>query len=388
MSEWQEAMLGDYINIKHGYAFSGQGITKIETDDVLVTPGNFYIGGGFKSDKFKYFIGKYPESYILSEDDLVVTMTDLSKEGDTLGYGARIPNGNGKRYLHNQRIGLVQVLSDEIDKEYLYWVLRTKEYQGYILGAATGTSVRHTSPTTIKQYKFSKPELEEQKSIASVLSGLDDKIGLLHRQNKTLEAMAETLFRQWFVEEAGDWDEGVLGDVIEIFDGKRIPLSSMERAKKKVGTLYPYYGAASIMDYINEYIFDGEYILLGEDGSVRTKEGYPVLQYVTGKFWVNNHAHVIKAKPPYSNFFIWNYLSKKNIDEIVTGAVQPKINQGNLKSLDFPRFPEELVKKYNEIAAPMLTKINRNKSHIEQLENLRDGLLPKLMSGEVRVSNA
>jgi type I restriction enzyme S subunit len=153
----------------------------------------------------------------------------------------------------------------------------------------------------------------------------------------------------------------------------------------KDGELYPYYGAAQIMDYVNDFIFDGEYILMGEDGTVRTDEGYPILQYATGKFWVNNHTHVLQAKEPYSNFFIWNYLVKKNIDEIVTGAVQPKINQGNLKSLDFPQYPLDLIQDFNEQSQTFFEKINQNKKQIQTLENLRDMLLPKLLSGEARV---
>ena len=250
----------------------------------------------------------------------------------------------------------------------------------------SGSAIPRVILKDFKKISILLPPLHEQRAIASILSSLDDKIDLLHHQNQTLEAMAEALFRQWFVEEAEEgWKEGVLGDVIELFDYLRIPLSKMERDKKKEGELYPYYGAAKIMDYINEYIFDGDYILLGEDGTVRTNEGYPVLQYATGKFWVNNHTHVIKAKPPYSNFFLWNYLSKKNIDEIVTGAVQPKINQGNLKALDFPKFPEDLVTEFNEQTESFFKKINQNQSQIRTLEKLRDTLLPKLMSGEVRV---
>lgn len=273
------------------------------------------------------------------------------------------------------------------DKQFLYYFSISSEFRDVAILSMTGSSGRQRVQTdVVTKHKFFLPSLPEQKAIASVLSSLDDKIDLLHRQNKTLEAMAETLFRQWFVEEAQeDWEEGTLGEVIEIFDSQRIPLSKLERDKKKDGVLYPYYGAAQIMDYINDYIFDGEYILLGEDGTVRTDEGYPVLQYATGKFWVNNHAHVLRAKAPYSNFLIWNYLSKKNIDEIVTGAVQPKINQANLKSLGFPRLPEKLASDFNRITAPMLEKIHINKSQTTVLEKLRDTLLPKLMSGEVRV---
>lgn len=230
------------------------------------------------------------------------------------------------------------------------------------------------------------PEREEQEAIAAVLSSLDDKIDLLHRQNKTLEAMAQTLFRHWFVDGASaEWEEGTLGDVIYIYDKQRIPLSKMERNKMKDGDLYPYYGAASIMDYVNDYIFDGEYILMGEDGTVKTDDGYPILQYATEKFWINNHAHILQAKKPYSNFLIWCYLKQKNINEIVTGAVQPKINQRNLKSLEFPIPPLELVEEFITVTEPMFAKVKANNNQIRTLEKLRDTLLPKLMSGAVRV---
>ena len=265
----------------------------------------------------------------------------------------------------------------------IIYYLKNLDLNEFITGAVQ-PKLNKASLTSIPFYL--PVQEKEQKAIASVLSSLDDKIDLLHRQNTTLERMAETLFRQWFVEEAQeDWEEGALGEVVDIFDNQRIPLSRMERDKKKVGVLYPYYGAAQVMDYINDFIFDGDYILMGEDGTVRTDEGYPVLQYATGKFWVNNHTHVLRAKAPYSNFLIWNYLSKKNIDGIVTGAVQPKINQGNLRALDFPKLPVNLVLEFNQQTEPILNKINTNKKQIQTLEKLRDNLLPKLMSGEIRL---
>ena len=268
--------------------------------------------------------------------------------------------------------------------DFLYYLLKYKILE--IKQSSYGAVFDTITKSTFENLEIELPPLPEQRAIASVLSSLDDKIDLLHRQNQTLEQMAETLFRQWFVEEAKeDWEYTTLGEVIDIFDNKRIPLSKMQRNKMKEGELYPYYGAATIMDYVNDYIFDGEYILLGEDGTVRTEEGYPVLQYATGKFWVNNHTHIIQAKAPYNNFLIWNYLSKKNIDRIITDAVQPKINQSNLKSLEFPIYPKELVNEFIEITNSQFDKINRNKSQIRTLERLRDTLLPKLMSGEVRV---
>ena len=149
--------------------------------------------------------------------------------------------------------------------------------------------------------------------------------------------------------------------------------------------LYPYYGAAEIMDYIDSYLFDGEYILMGEDGTVKTDDGYPILQYATGKFWPNNHAHVLQAKSPYNNCFIWNYLKTTNIESIVTGAVQPKINQANLLSLPFYKYPIELVEMYMRITDDWWSKIMMNNKQIQALIQTRDGLLPRLMSVEVKI---
>ncbi|ELB3425384.1 restriction endonuclease subunit S, partial [Escherichia coli] len=212
--------LGDFVTIKHGYAFPGKFITSQETKKILVTPGNFNIGGGFKSSKFKYYSGEtYPEQYRFNGGELIVTMTDLSKETDTLGYAALVPNDNNI-YLHNQRVGLVQILNNDLDKMYLYWKMRTREYQEFIANSASGTSVMHTSPKKICEYEFLLPTKLEQKAIASVLSSLDEKIDLLHCQNKTLESMAETLFRQWFdVDSNDEWQEKNVLDIFTLVGG-------------------------------------------------------------------------------------------------------------------------------------------------------------------------
>ena len=120
----------------------------------------------------------------------------------------------------------------------------------------------------------------EQRNIAAVLGALDDKIKLNRRMNRTLEAIAQAVFRHWFVknEAADGWEVGRLGDVVINFDSKRVPLSKREREQRQGE--YPYYGAASVMDYVDDYLFDGIYVLMAEDGSVVGDDGHPVLQYV------------------------------------------------------------------------------------------------------------
>jgi type I restriction enzyme, S subunit len=145
-----------------------------------------------------------------------------------------------------------------------------------------------------------------------------------------------------------------LGDLIVNFDSKRRPLSKMVREKMK-GT-YPYYGAASIFDYVNDYIFDGEYILLGEDGTVLNTDGTPILQLTKGKFWANNHTHVLRNNERLIDFKYLYYLLKNTVfSEIVTGAVQQKISQGQMNALVVNYNPD---KKVQEKIASILSKID------------------------------
>ncbi len=267
---------------------------------------------------------------------------------------------------------------DDNNSKYLYYLLKQLNLNNY----AEGSSHPLVTQGLINaiEVKYHKNP-EEQQAIAEVLSSLDDKIYLLHRNNKTLEEMAEVIIK----DSCKNFDTIFLGEIIEIHDNKRIPLSSIQRAEKKEGILYPYYGAATIMDYVNDYIFDGDFILLGEDGTVQTEDGYPVLQRLQGKAWVNNHAHVITTKAPFNNDLLEIILKNTSISHIVTGAVQPKINQGSLKNL------EVIVPKCNieelclQVRA-LLSKRKSNNDHIASLTKVRDTLLPKLMSGQVRVN--
>ena len=190
---WSEVTLADVVDVKHGFAFPGEGINEDGNGDILLTPGNFAIGGGFKGDKFKYFSGEIPGDYVLEEGDLVVTMTDLSKQADTLGYPALVPKSTGARFLHNQRLGKVLIKRrTEIDKGFLYYLLRTDGYRHEVLASATGTTVKHTSPGRIQAFKTTVPPLAEQKRIAEILGALDDKIELNQKLNHHLPPASAT----------------------------------------------------------------------------------------------------------------------------------------------------------------------------------------------------
>ncbi len=390
--QWQIATLGRYIKVKHGYAFEGNQITSEETPNILVTPGNFYLGGGFKATKFKYFSGYYPSAYKLSGGDIVVTMTDLSKDGDTLGYGARIPSTLGKSYLHNQRIGLVEFLNGEVDENFLYWVLRTREYQGFVLGAATGTSVRHTSPTTIQQYEFSLPSSrKEQAAIAALLDRIDDKIDLLKRQNKTLESMAEALFRHWFVEEAqDDWKKGVLGDIAANVRCS-IKASDISPEAKYVGLEHIDRRSVALNKHgygenvgSNKSIFVVNDILFGKLRPYFHKVCFAPFSGVCS----TDILVVAPKRQEYFAFCLFAFFQDDVVEYVNLGSGgtrMPRTDWSTLK--DYPIVIPDLnfLERFNAVVVPALERITCNLGQIRTLERLRDTLLPKLMSGEVRV---
>ena len=152
--------------------------------------------------------------------------------------------------------------------------------------------------------------------------------------------------------------------------------------------LYPYYGAASLMDYVDNYLFDGIYLLFGEDGTVITPDNHPVLQYVWGKFWVNNHAHVMRGKDNISTEFLYVYFKNITISDVVTGVAQPKISQGRLSEKVVLLPPVSLIEKWSTTTDFNFCQLRNLYSQIRLLTEARDRLLPKLMSGEISVDTA
>ena len=181
------------------------------------------------------------------------------------------------------------------------------------------------------------------------------------------------------------WHRGTISEIIELHDSKRIPLSSRERAN--LAKIYPYYGATSVMDYVDRYLFDGIYLLLGEDGTVTDNKGFPILQYVEGKFWVNNHAHITTGKNGFTVEILYLLFSLTNVQSIVTGAVQPKISQANLNKVPVIIPSEAELSTFDSIIQPIFSQIRNLRAENNRLAVIRDTMLPRLISGELDVSD-
>ena len=282
------------------------------------------------------------------------------------------------------------VPNDNTDYMFLYYLL--KYNKGKIEAMGSGTTFKEVSGSTMKGIEVTIPEsLDEQKKIASILSTIDEKIEKNEAINQNLLEQAQSLFSYSFPYKVTDdlpsgWRKGTVEEIIDIYDSQRIPLSGNERNLIE-NKIYPYYGAASLMDYVDRYIFDGKYLLLGEDGTVVDSNGYPILQYVWGKFWVNNHAHVLTGKIGFNVESLYLLFRQTPVKSAVTGAVQMKISQANLKAIQIVIPPEELLNKFNNQVEEMFSMMRNNEDENKKLSSLRDSLLPKLMSGEIDVSS-
>ncbi len=251
------------------------------------------------------------------------------------------------------------------------------------------------------EMKLPIPAIDKQKEIVKEYNTIVNRINLNNQLIQKLEETAQAIYKHWFVDfefpdedgrpyksNGGEmefceelkkeiprgWKVGVLGEIIKLFDSKRIPIAESERME--MPKLYPYYGAASLMDYVEDYIFDGTYVLLGEDGSVITENGFPVLQFVWGKFWVNNHAHIIQGKNGFDTDSIYILLKNTSVNEIITGGVQAKISQANLTSIPVIIPDEKFIPKLNKVMKPIF---NYRKSAVEY-NNISNKLLNILLS--------
>ena len=281
------------------------------------------------------------------------------------------------------------VVNEKADPLFVYYLL--KYNKDAIEAMGSGTTFKEVSGKTMRAVKVRIPlDVSYQKRIAAVLDSLDTKIENNERINDNLLAQAQTLYKQFFPYGVQDdlpdgWRIGTVGEIIEIHDSNRIPLSGADRSKMEK-KIYPYYGAASLMDLVDNYIFDGKYLLLGEDGTVVDDAGYPILQYVWGQFWVNNHAHILTGRLGYDVESLYMLFKQTPVKSIVTGAVQPKISQANLRSVQVVIPPEHNLREYNDLVEPLFSLFRANEEECKTFTALRDTLLPKLMSGEIDVS--
>ena len=304
----------------------------------------------------------------LERDDLVLT---------TRGTVGNIGFFNNSVKLERIRINSGMVIirpnKDKLFPKFNYYVFRKlqKDFDVFISGSAQP----QLPIRDLNQIEISLPPLPEQQAIAEILSSLDDKIDLLNRQNKTLEALAETLFRQWFIEEADEaWEEGCLGDYIKISSGK-----TLNRSEFNDNGQYEILGANGSIGKTNYFLKDEKVIYTGRVGTLGN------IFINQGKAWYSDNTLIFNVINDNFYYYLYFFLKEIGLKNYNVGSTQPLIRQGDIKNILFDVPQENILNLFDTLCVKQFQKILENSKQIQTLKSLRDTLLPKLMSGDVRV---
>jgi len=333
--------------------------------------------------------------YVLEEGDIV-----FSRVGsvDRRAYVSEKENG----WMFSGRCLRVRSNKKIVDPKFLSYYFGQESFKEHIRMIAVGATMPSINTEILSHVDITLPLLPEQKSIAAILSSLDDKIDLLHRQNKTLEALAETLFRQWFVEEAVEesWETGRLGDILESIESGSRPKGGIDPSLKEG---IPSIGAENI-NGLGVYDFSKTKFITPDFFKSMTRgliKDYDVLIYKDGAYVgrkgmfadgfpydicaVNEHVFILRANNRANQFFLYFLLQEDELAQLNANSAQPGLNQEAMKSLEIIIPPLELINQFKEKVKSLIDKIFFNCNQIRTLTRLCETLLPKLMSGEVRV---
>lgn len=388
---WELASISEVTELVTDYVANGsfaslaKNVTYKDEEDVAVLIRLVDYNNDFKGDFV--FIDEHAYEF-LGKSKLYGGEIIISNVGANVGTVFRCPQ---LQYKMSLAPNAIMVKFKENDDFYYFW-LRSHAGQHMLHSIVTGSAQPKFNKTNFRDMLVPVPPRNQQDKIVSILQPLEDKIEHNNRINKNLLEQVRALYKDRFIDlmpfggsMPSDWHLGTVSEIIELHDSKRIPLSSRERAE--LDKIYPYYGATSVMDYVDRYLFDGIYLLLGEDGTVVDGQGFPILQYVEGKFWVNNHAHIITGKNGFTVELLYLLFSLTNVQSIVTGAVQPKISQANLNKVPIVIPSEAELKAFNESIQPFFAEIRNLRAENDRLATVRDSMLPRLMSGELDVSD-
>jgi len=409
MCVWREIKLGDFIEVISGYAFKSSDFLDDLVENALpvlkitnIANGDVHINGA----KYHLYNEKLSK-YIARKGDVLMALTGNHPQVESQVVGLTSRYKLNQISLINQRVANISIVNEqELDKDFLYYFLKDKSTHQYIASQSTGSANQaNISKVDVENIPLQIPPLPEQQSIASVLSSLDDKIDLLHRQNATLEKMAETLFRQWFLEETKeDWEEIKLGNIVEVINGVSYKSDDLNSSTTAMVTLKSFDRNGGFrMDGFKEYTgkFKEQHILKEGDLVVAhtdiTQEadviGNPVMVIGNPKYEIlvfsMDLVKVCSKDEKYSNEFLYLLMKSREFKEhclgYSNGSTVLHLSKKAIPEYEMKLPPNKLINEFSINVKPLVQKQFRNQTQIRILTTLRDTLLPKLMSGEVRV---
>jgi len=358
-AKWPMVKLGEVAEILNGYAFKSEKYTNKGIRVIRITNVQ---KGEIVDDNPKFYAvnsSKEIEKFLLGKNDLLVSLTgNVGRVG--LLQSDLLPAGL------NQRVGCIRLIDDKkILINYLFHILNTNLFEDDCIRSASGVAQKNLSTEWLKKYQIPLPPLEIQEQIVAELDGY---AGII--------AGAKQITQKWKpkIDIDPEWEKVKLPEISENHDNKRKPVTKSYRSTGK----FPYYGASGIVDYVEDYIFDGDYLLVSEDGANLLARSTPIAFSISGKNWVNNHAHILKFKNENTQKFVEIYINEIDISNFVTGMAQPKLNQQALNTIEIPLPPLDMQKQIVEKIEAERVFVNGNKKLIEIYEQKIKEAIAKL----------
>jgi type I restriction enzyme S subunit len=281
-------------------------------------------------------------------------------------------------------VRLIVLIPDRnnINLEFLKYIIEGMDFKN------SGTSIPQLTIPMIKTYEALIPKsLEEQKQIVVILDkafeAIDKVKENLEKNIQNSKELFQSRLNEIFSQKSEGWEEKTLDKIAENLDSKRVPIT---KSKRESGNI-PYYGASGVVDYVKDFLFNEDLLLISEDGANLLARTYPIAFSINGKTWVNNHAHVLRFGSMVTQKFVEYYLNAIKLDDYISGMAQPKLNQKKLNSIIIP-YPNEVEQK-NIING--LDNLKQQTKHLEEkyqqklknLEELKKSILQKAFSGEL-----
>jgi len=392
IGEVSEVLLQDYCDaVQYGYTQSASdeniGPKFLRITDIQRKPINW--------GKVPYckISEKDHSKYVLEDGDIVIARTGASTGTNAIYESDKMPESVFASYLIRIK------LNKNFVPKYVYYFLQSPYYTEYITGILSGSAQPNANAKQLTDVSLKQFDLLTQRQIVSILSSLDDKIELNHKMNQTLEEIGKTLFRQWFVDfefpnkegkphkssggemvdsELGKipegWEVGKLKDLIEITSGKRPKVKVDDKTE---GHSMPIIGASGVMGYTSDILYDERIIVTGRVGTLG------IVQKINYPCWISDNALVVKSE--YYEY-IYEILSSLDFSSLNVGSTQPLITQAALKDIDILIPQKSILLRFEESISCLTLKVKENNIENKLLKGIRDSLLPRLMSGRIRVN--
>ncbi|GJM32386.1 MAG: restriction modification system DNA specificity domain-containing protein [Saprospiraceae bacterium] len=320
----------------------------------------------------------FVDDYLFDEDLLLVSEDGANLLARTYPIAFSV---KGKIWVNNH----AHVLRFEnlISQKFIEYYLNSIKLDNYVSGMAQPKLNQKALNSIIVPF----PPLPEQKQIVTLLdqafAAIDQAKANVEKNLQNAGELFQSKLNEVFSGGGDGWEERKLGEVCENLDRMRIPITKSKRVKGET----PYYGASGIVDFVEGYIFDEDLLLVSEDGANLLARTYPIAFSISGKNWVNNHAHVLRFNEMASQKFIEYYLNTIKLDSYVSGMAQPKLNQKMLNSIPVPfpnlKIQKGVVSQIDLLSKNIKTFNSKNKTKLSSLEDLKKSILQKAFSGEL-----